>query len=56
MGIQNMKTRPFYDNMIDSGYWSVRTFNHILVISLLLFLFVVETGISEANYQATAHP
>jgi hypothetical protein len=52
MGIQNMNTSLFYDNVIGSSYWSIRTFNHISVISLLLFLFVVETGISEANYQA----
>ena len=56
MGIQNMNTSLFYDNVIGSSYWSIRTFNHISVISLLLFLFVVETGISEANHQAAARP
>jgi len=54
MGIQNMKTRLFYDNVIGSGYWSIRTFNHISVNSLLLLLLVVETGISEANHQPAA--
>ena len=37
MGIPNMKTSLFYDSVIGSGYWSIRTFNHISVISLLFW-------------------